>query len=77
MLLDNGADVNAKSSYGYLPLHFAALHGKSKIVEALLKHGSRKDEKTITIDGGRTPLDLALFHKRNDYQDVVALLENN
>ena len=40
LLLENGADVNAKDGNGYTPMHFAAKWGKRGTVEVLLDHGA-------------------------------------
>lgn len=56
MLLDQGADVDARNKIGRTALHRAASRGDEKAVRLLLKHGADvkvKDKK------GRTPLDLA------------------
>jgi len=42
-LLDNGADVNAKSRYGDTPLHVAAQYGQVAIVQWLLINGANVD----------------------------------
>ena len=42
LLLDNGADVNAKDKHGNTPLHKATLRGNKDIVELLRKHGAKE-----------------------------------
>jgi hypothetical protein len=42
-LLDNGADPSAETSYGSLPLHYAAAKGFLKICMLLLEHKDRFD----------------------------------
>ena len=67
LLLQNGADVDAKNQDGKTVLHLLALNGISEGVEMLLKYGARKDIK----DGkGRTPLQIAEYYN----EAVVALL---
>ncbi len=44
-LLDNGANVNAKSPYGATPLFFAANRGNIEIVKLLLERGADVDVK--------------------------------
>lgn len=56
MLLEAGADVNARQHGGFVPLHSAAANGNAPVVELLLLHGALADAKT---DGGKTPADLA------------------
>ena len=56
ILLNAGADVDAKKEDGYTPLHIAAQLGKLNIVEALLKAGA---DPTVTDSNGKTPRDVA------------------
>ena len=56
MLLEAGADANAKQEGGFVPLHSAAQNGNAPLVELLLKHGARADARN---DKGKTPSDIA------------------
>jgi len=56
MLLEAGADPNARQERGFAPLHDAAANGNAALVELLLKHGALADAKT---DDGKTPADMA------------------
>jgi len=56
MLLEAGADPNARQERGFVPLHDAAMNGNTALVELLLKHGARADAKT---DDGKTARDMA------------------
>ena len=56
LLLEAGADPNAKQERGFVPLHSAAANGNAAVVELLLKHGARADAKA---DDGKTPADMA------------------
>jgi len=56
MLLDAGADPNARQERGFAPLHDAAANGHAALVDLLLKHGARADAK---VDDGKTPGDMA------------------
>ena len=56
MLLDAGADANARQERGFAPLHDAAANGNAALVELLLKHGARADAKA---DDGKTPGEMA------------------
>ena len=56
MLLEAGADPNARQERGFVPLHDAAANGHAALVELLLKHGARADAKT---DDGKTAGDMA------------------
>ncbi len=53
LLLQAGADPNAKMEYSRKPLHLAAIYGSDRQVHALLKHGTRLEEKDKE---GWTPL---------------------
>ena len=56
MLLDAGADPNARQERGFAPLHDAAANGHAALVDLLLQHGARAGAKA---DDGRTPADMA------------------
>ena len=56
MLLEAGADPNARQERGFAPLHDAAANGNAALVELLLKHGALANAKT---DDGKTPADMA------------------
>ena len=56
MLLEAGADPNARQERGFAPLHDAAANGIAPLVELLLKHGALASAKT---DDGKTPADMA------------------
>jgi hypothetical protein len=40
LLLQNGADVNAKDNYGWTPLHIAAMYGHVDIIHLLVENGA-------------------------------------
>lgn len=56
MLLEAGADVNAKQSSGVTALHSAAHHGNSSLIKMLLVSGA---DNRCTLKDGKTPADLA------------------
>lgn len=56
VLLDAGADPNARQSGGFVPLHAAAQNGSRDLVELLLERGA---DRGLTTDDGRSSLDLA------------------
>ena len=58
LLLDKGADVNAKEEVGWTPLHYAAAMSHKAIAELLLDKGADVNAKD---DGGDTPLDVAML----------------
>jgi ankyrin repeat protein len=55
-LVERGANVNAKSERGRVPLHEAARMNQMEIAQFLLKHGATVN---ATDDHGETPLDWA------------------
>jgi ankyrin repeat protein len=60
LLIDRGANVNAKAKEGVVPLHEAARMGHVKLARLLLAHGADVNAKD---DKGTTPLDWAGLHE--------------
>jgi len=56
MLLEAGADPNARQEGGFVPPHSAAQTGNTPLVELLLKHGAKADARN---NKGKTPGDVA------------------
>lgn len=56
LLLEHGADVNARQARGVTPLHSAAHSGNAALIELLLAHGA---DPSLAMDNGRRPADLA------------------
>lgn len=56
ILIEKGANVNAKQIQGVTPLHSAAHNGQAKLVKLLLKNGAEINSK---MDDGKTPLFMA------------------
>jgi ankyrin repeat protein len=56
LLLDNGADVNARQQGGVTPLHSAAHHGATELVQLLIERGADLRART---DNGETALSFA------------------
>ena len=68
MLLEAGADPNARQERGFVPLHSAAANGNAPVVELLLKHGARADAKA---DDGKTPADMAGDRGHTDLAETL------
>jgi ankyrin repeat protein len=69
LLLDKGADVNAKThDQGYSALMFAAISNHKTVVQLLLEHGADVDYKN-TI--GRTAAQMASFVNSNECVDLI------
>jgi uncharacterized protein len=68
LLLDHGADPNARQADGYTPLHSAAQNGQAAMVRLLLEH---KADRYAENSEGITPVDLA---RQAGHEEAVALL---
>jgi uncharacterized protein len=55
VLLDHGADPNAREAAGFTPIHAAAHNGNDELYELLVARGADQDAAT---DDGRTVADL-------------------
>ncbi|MES2522110.1 MAG: ankyrin repeat domain-containing protein [Gemmatimonadota bacterium] len=69
LLVERGAEVNARGAHGYTPLHLAASRGAEALVMLLLVHGA--DAHAMT-DDGKTPADIA---RDRGHENTAALLE--
>jgi ankyrin repeat protein len=56
LLVDRGADVNARQHGGWTALHAAAFNGDLPMAEYLVAHGA---DASVKSDDGKTPLDAA------------------
>ena len=75
ILLKWGANPDIKDTENEgTALDWAAYDGFPEIVAILLKNGANKN---LTNEYGRTPLEEAKYHKRGDYEKVIALLTEN
>ena len=71
LLIEHGADVNAKSELLVTPLHAAAEEDHADLVKLLIARGALVDAKEA---GGYTPLTRATLKQRTD---VMVLLKRN
>ena len=62
VLLDHGADVNARQQVGYTPLMGAAANGREDILDLLLRHGA---DPSLVSEDGKTAAAVAREHKFN------------
>lgn len=65
----NGADIKAKTTYGYTPLHLATWSGNLKIVKLLLSKGAHINAET---NDGDTSLEIAEY---NLFYDISIFLK--
>jgi ankyrin repeat protein len=70
-LINAGADVNAKDSYGATPLIFAGISGATEVMEALIKKGADVKAKNYM---GRTALIEVLTSENEHKPDIVQTL---
>jgi ankyrin repeat protein len=68
LLIDKGADVNAKNNVAQTPLHIACQKGNKEIAELLIDKGADINSR---LRNGLTPLHLAA---RGNHKDIVELL---
>lgn len=71
ILIEAGADVNAKGDNGVTPLFNAVISDNPKVVEVLIKFGARAD---LRNDDGRSVLEYAKNISAS--MDVIDVLEN-
>ncbi len=71
LLLQEGADINAKSGFKRTPLHFAASSGHDEIVRLFIEKGAELNENDSFI---LTPIFQAAY---NGHQNIVEMLLSN
>jgi len=71
MLIERGADVNARQHSGWCPLHAAAQSGDVELAKLLIAAGA---DVSVRADNQQRPLDLALTRGQ---QAMVDLLETH
>ena len=69
LLLDRGADVNARQQGGFTPLHGAAANGDRAMAELLV---DRAADPSLRNDEGRTARDLAATREHHGLADWLA-----
>jgi ankyrin repeat protein len=74
ILINEGAEINARDNDGKSALHFAASTGCKTNIEVLL---NSKLDINIADTTGRTPLDHALAGRSNDKAESVELIKKN
>lgn len=71
VLLEAGADIDAKGDMGCTPLHYAIGQKKVEAAKRLISHGASLDVKDEMSDGW-TPVDKARF---SDNEEIRKLFE--
>ena len=68
LLIDNGADPNARNDADETPLHWAAAEGRKEIVVMLIARGAKVNAAAM---GGETPLRRAEAHKQDEIARIL------
>ena len=70
LLLDKGADPNAKAQSGSTPLHTVGFTGDRASLDLLLKHGADRATKN---NDGKTPAEIAHARGHEEIADLLAI----
>lgn len=73
LLIEHGADVNARSADGDSPLHVAAREGDAALVECLLEAGA---SPVLCNSSGSSPLELALSFAEDEVEMIHMLRQH-
>jgi tankyrase len=68
MLLDHGADPNARQQQDYTPLHGAASRGDVEMAKLLLAHGA---DRNARASDGMTAADVARKHGKGEFAEWI------
>ncbi len=68
LLLEHGADANARQGEDFTPLHAAAQNGQIEMIHLLLEHGA---DPAVRSANGKTPYDLAIEAGHMDAAELV------
>lgn len=68
LLLEHGANPNARQQMDYTPLHSAAGRGDIEMAKLLLAHGAEHTPKTTD---GMTPADVARKHEHAEFAEWI------
>lgn len=69
VLIEHGANVNARASGDFTPLHESAASGRIEFAKLLLENGADVNARTTE---GKTPLDYAREHNRTEMVELLA-----
>jgi len=71
LLLERGADPNAKQQVDYTAMHGAASRGDFEMAKLLLAHGAERQPKA---SDGKTPADVAREHNKPEFAEWIESL---
>lgn len=74
LLIENGADPEARDNCGRTAVHYAVSAGKSEVLPILAEGRDEKKLMRMKDHGGRTPLHHAVFLESNQIQMVQKII---